>query len=115
MTSWIDASPHEPQLLTAAVLAEWYASRSVVRRLWAVDGVEAIRIVLVLEPTVDGDDTQPAWLANSSAWTDELELLTHRAVRVQLLKELSHITSPLASGDVLIADIAWRDPVAWID
>ena len=65
----IDASLNGPHAMTAAVLAKWYASHPLVRRLWAIEEVEVIRILLALEPTVDGGDTQPAW-RDPSIWSD---------------------------------------------
>ena len=63
-------------------LSKWYASHSIVRRLWAMESGEAIRVVVTLEPTLDGDDTQPAWLANSWTWAQELRLRLQRIVHL---------------------------------
>ena len=98
--------------LDVAVLAEWYASHSVVRGLWAMEESGAIRIIVTLEPTLDGDDTAPAWLANSSSWAHDLELRTHRSVRLQMINDHSHIAS-VRDLNALIAAISWRDPEYW--
>lgn len=113
MNLGIDASLDGPQATTADVLATWYASHSLVRRLWAIEDIEVIRILLALEPTVDGGDTQPAWLANSSSWAQELQLRTHKIVRLELFEEPSHIESIVDRGGVLITELAWRDPTIW--
>lgn len=110
------SSDGEPATSAAAAeLARWYTSHAVVRRLWAIEEIEAIRIVLALEPTVDGADAQPAWLASSSTWAQELQLRMHKIVRLELLDEPTHIKLPLERDCVLIAEVAWRDPSAWVD
>ena len=94
----------------AAVLAKWYASHSVVRRLWAIEEIEVIRVVVTLEPTHDGDDVQPAWLANSRTWAQELQLRMHRTVRLEMINEPSHIESSFDRDSALITEMSWRDP-----
>ena len=100
----------------AAVLGNWYASHSIVRRLWAIEAREAIRIVLTLEPTLDGDDTQPAWLANSWTWAQELRLRLQRQVHLQLINEPSaRVETSCDSASALITEISWRDPSSCAD
>lgn len=94
----------------AAVLAEWYASHSVVRRLWAIEADEALRVILTLEPTADGDDTQPTWLANSWSWTRELRLRTRRMVHLELIGDPSQFESSPDRSGALITEVFWRDP-----
>jgi len=48
-------------------LTDWYASRSAVRRLWAIEDSQIIRVIVTLEPTHDGNDTHPVWIANRHA------------------------------------------------
>ena len=100
----------------AAVLGKWYASNSIVRRLWAIEAREAIRIVLTLEPTLDGDDTQPAWLANSWTWAQELRFRLQRHVHLELINEPSaRVEASCDSTNALIAEISWRDPSSEAD
>ena len=101
------------QPIDAAALEKWYSDHSLVRHLWAIDEAEAIRIILALEPTIDGGDTQPAWLANSSSWARELQVRSPKVVRLELLDEPSHLEEPLDPGCVMITEIAWRDPAHW--
>jgi hypothetical protein len=98
-----------------AALAEWYSSHSVVRRLWALETIDAIRIVVTLEPTPDGDDTQPAWLANSSSWAQEIRLRTQRMVSLEMINDPSQIESSCDAASAWIAEISWRDPSAYAD
>lgn len=100
----------------AAVLLRWYASHSIVRRLWAIEAGEAIRVVLTLEPTLDGDDTQPAWLANSWTWAQELRLHLQRMVHLELINEPSvRVAASCDDDGALITEISWRDPTRVID
>jgi hypothetical protein len=95
----------------ATALVKWYASHSVVRRLWAIESGEAIRVVVTLEPTLDGDDTQPAWLANSWTWAQELRLRLHRIVHLELINEPSvRVEASCDREGALITEISWRDP-----
>ena len=92
----------------AAVLSRWYAGQSSIRRLWAVDDREArISVFVTLEPTFDGDDALPIWLAQSDAWRHELRVLTDRDVRLELL---AAGTSEPAHAETTIAELHWRDP-----
>ena len=97
-------------------LSKWYASHSIVRRLWAMESGEAIRVVVTLEPTLDGDDTQPAWLANSWTWAQELRLRLQRIVHLELINEPSVRVAATCDGDdALITEISWRDPTRAAD
>ena len=80
-------------------LSKWYASHAIVRRLWAMESGEAIRVVVTLEPTLDGDDTQPAWLANSWTWAQELRLRLQRIVHLELINEPSVRVEATCDGD----------------
>jgi hypothetical protein len=94
----------------AAILGKWYASHSIVRRLWAIEASEAIRIVLTLEPTLDGDDTQPAWLANSWSWAQELRVRLQRQVHLELINEPSaRVEASCDIASASITEISWRD------
>jgi hypothetical protein len=77
---------------------------------------EAIRVVVTLEPTLDGDDTQPAWLANSWTWAQELRLRLQRIVHLELIHEPSVRVEASCDGDnTLITEISWRDPTRAAD
>ena len=96
-----------PEIATA--LAKWYADHSSIRRLWATADAIALRILVVIEPTSDGDDTLPIWLANRHWWTNDLQLRLKREVQLQLV--VSGSAGELdADGDaVTIVDVSWRD------
>jgi hypothetical protein len=87
-------------------LAEWYASHALVRRLWAIRDAEGLRVLVTLEPTPDGDDTQPAWIANREAWVHELQAYAGSTVR---LEQIDHEVE-LEAESVLVAAFSWRDP-----
>lgn len=96
--------------VAAAELVHWYTSHSLIRRLWAIEEVEALRVVVTLEPTPDGDDVEPAWLANSRMWAHELQRRMHRVVRLEMISDPAHIEAILDPERTLVTAISWRDP-----
>jgi hypothetical protein len=112
-SAWLEAARSRPHIvsleLAAAELVDWYTSHSLIRRLWAIEELEALRIVITLEPTPDGDDMEPAWLANSRTWAQELERRMHRTVRLELISDAAHIELILDGERTLVTAISWRD------
>ncbi|MBO9652572.1 MAG: hypothetical protein J7605_29045 [Variovorax sp.] len=81
------------------------------RRLWAIQaaGEPLLRVIVMLEPSLDGDETSPAWMAHGSQWARELRERLAGAV------QLERIDGPLpdefeidGEGSVLLA-LCWRD------
>jgi len=107
----LDPSPNDGRTVTAAfvVLAKWYAAHSAVRRLWAVSESQRMRVIVTLEPTRDGDDIYPAWLANGHEWAHELQLRLRGPVQLEVMDE--PLLAGLAAGvdGVLVAELSWRD------
>lgn len=94
-----------------AALARWYAANSSIRRLWAIEDPVALIVLLTLEPTSDGDDALPVWLANNHAWANDLKLLTNRDVQLKLT--VSEFEESYANTKaVMIAELSWRD--SWV-
>ena len=92
------------------IFAAWYDAHPVVRRLWAVQEPQALRVILSLEPTMDNGDIAPVWLAHSSAWEREMRCFTGAAVRLEFVDEpLMNEIEIDASGEI-IAAFSWRDP-----
>lgn len=96
-----------PTDVTAA-LSRWYAANSSIRRLLAVDDASAITIFVALEPSPDGDDALPLWLANARAWGSDLTALIAREVRLELLEGAA---LPMTAPGECLAHLDWRD--AW--
>lgn len=94
----------------ATALDQWYAQHSSIRRLTVFEGAIAMDVLLSLEPTSDGDDALPVWLANSDLWASELSVLVGREIRVQLLAGTSFTKPGIDSNAALITDLSWRDP-----
>jgi len=94
-----------PTDVTAA-LSRWYAENSSIRRLLAIDDASAITIFVALEPSPDGDDALPLWLANARIWGSDLAALIAREVRLELLEG---VESPMTVPDEFIAHLYWRD------
>ena len=91
------------------ILAKWYAAHSAVRRLWAIRESQGMRVIVTLEPTHDGDDIYPAWLANGHEWAHELQVRMRRTVQLERVDEVSF---ERLTSDSLLADLSWRDPGA---
>jgi hypothetical protein len=92
-----------------AALSHWYRAHSIVRRVWVIEESDALRVVVNLEPTLDGDDPQPLWLANTAAWSEELQSRMRRAVRLELLGTLAPPEPMSDRSDSIVAEISWRD------
>jgi hypothetical protein len=94
----------------STALAAWYAAHPSVRRLWAIRDALGLRVLVTLEPTLDGDDTHPAWIANRHAWADELQLCTDHSVRLERLDESVFEGAPFDAASSIVATLSWRDP-----
>jgi hypothetical protein len=68
-----------------AELAKWYATHPAVRRLWAIRAPQRMRVIVTLEPTHDGDDIYPAWLANGRQWVRELQSRIDGPVELEVM------------------------------
>jgi hypothetical protein len=95
----------------SAALAAWYDSHPAVRHLWAIKNAQGLRVITRLEPTLDGDDTLPSWIANSRAWTHELQLRTNEFVQLEAIA--AHLTDGIEVPEdesIIVAALGWRDP-----
>jgi hypothetical protein len=107
----LDPSLEQVATATAAlvVLTKWYAAHSSVRRLWAIKDWQRLRVIVALEPTHDGEDIYPAWLANGHEWAHELQLRMDVPVQLEVMDE-PYLAEPAAGVDgVLVAALFWRD------
>lgn len=90
-------------------LARWYANHAPIRRLWAVDEADALVVFVALEPSSDGDDALPVWLANRHNWTDDLRQAIDRDVQLKLVSGAFE-TADVNAEAITIAELSWRDP-----
>lgn len=91
-------------------LAGWYAAHSAVRRLWAIQEAGRLRVIVTLEPTHDGDDFYPAWLANGDEWAHELQSRMAGPVALEVMDDPFVAQSAAGADGVLVAELFWRDP-----
>ena len=91
------------------VLAKWYAAHSAVRRLWAISEPQGMRVIVTLEPTHDGDDIYPAWLANAREWARELQSRLGGPVQLEVMDEPLREEFATGVDGVLVAEVLWRD------
>jgi hypothetical protein len=97
----------------AEALSEWYDAHPTVRRLWAIRDTRSLNVILTLEPTMDGDDTYPAWFACSRGWEREIRSITSSEVKLELLDEPSVDEFEInLEGEIIVA-ISWRDPTSF--
>lgn len=104
---------HQDSFASNALKA-WYDAKPAIRRLWAIEPEDAgdagaLRVVVMLEPSPDGNETSPSWMAHGERWA--LELSEQLAGTV----DLERIDGPLpdefeleGEGTVLSA-LCWRD------
>ena len=110
----LDPSVTAPRPITEEFLAlsAWYDAHPIVRRMWAIEEAHALRVIIMVEPTVDDSDTYPIWFANSRQWTHEMQAKTGRFVRLQLIDEPSADEIEVdAEGEIIVA-VSWRDPAS---
>jgi hypothetical protein len=93
-----------------AALEKWYATHSAIRRLRVVSSAGYLTVFVLIEPTSDGDEVLPIWLANRRRWLSDLRVLTRRSVRLELTFS-DEFTQGKVSEDIeLITELSWRDP-----
>jgi len=91
------------------VLEKWYAAHSTIRRLRAVSGSGDLTVFVSIEPTSDGDDALPVWLANHRRWVADLSARTRREVRLELASSTAIAGGDLGVDAVIISELTWRD------
>jgi hypothetical protein len=95
--------------MALSVLAQWYAAHSAFRRLWAIQQPERMRVIVMLEPTHDGDDIYPAWLANGHDWVRELQSRMAEPVELEVVDEPFAAEFAAGIDGDLVAELSWRD------
>jgi hypothetical protein len=104
---------HQDITMISTSLAKWYDAHASVRRLWAVDEGSLLAVYISLEPTSDGDDALPVWLAMNREWSSDLTSIIPREVRLRLVTSSVLSPSDIRDDAVIVADVNWRE--AWID
>ena len=94
-------------------LADWYDANPTIRRLWAIRDARTLSVILTLEPTVDNDDTYPAWFACNQRWAREIGSITGSPVNLELLDEPPVDEFEIDLEGEIVAVISWRDPTSF--
>lgn len=68
-----------------------------------------MRVIVMLEPTHDGDDIYPVWLANGQHWVRELESRMAGPVQLEVVDEPFAAEFAAGIDGVLVAELSWRD------
>ena len=105
-----DMKPHASA--ASQVLADWYARHAVVLRLWAIRPYSvghAMRVILMLEPSIDGNEISPAWMAKGAGWARDLQQKLDGAVQLERLDGPLPEEFEIEGEGVLHASLCWRD------
>lgn len=103
--------------LHAPGLEAWYARTPRVRRLWAVDdsrqrdstGLEKLRVILVLEPAGDSDETSAAWMARGRIWQQELQSQLTCEIDLEWIDGGDLDDIEIDGDGTVVAALCWRD------
>jgi hypothetical protein len=93
-------------------LARWYGAHASIRRLWVVEDAHDLTVCISLEPTSDGGDTLPLWLAMSQEWRRDLQSICRREIQLQFVEPDVLPSSHLTGESVIVAEVDWRE--SWI-
>ncbi len=95
-----------------AELARWYGAHASVRRLWAIEDGHLFTVCISLEPTSDGADALPVWLAMNHEWRGDLQALCAREVRLEFVEPDVLPPAYLTGDATIVAEVDWRE--TWI-
>jgi hypothetical protein len=102
-----------PEVAVISVrLARWYDAHPSIRRLWAIEEDSLLAVYVSLEPTSDGDDCLPVWLAMNHHWRRDLQSITRREVHLRFVPSDVLPTSYVNGDAMIIAEVDWRE--SWI-
>jgi len=93
-------------------LAAWYDANASIRRLWAIENGRCLTVCVALEPTADGSDSLPLWLAMNREWNSDLEAIIPREIQLKLVASDMLPPSCIADDAVIVAEVDWRE--SWI-
>ncbi len=93
-------------------LAAWYDTHASVRRLWAIENGHFLTVCVSLEPTSDGDDSVPIWLAMNHEWHSDLQTIIPREIQLRFVTSDVLPSSYVTDDAVIVAEIDWRE--SWI-
>jgi hypothetical protein len=111
----LDPSADTPRHITSEseALAGWYDAHPAIRRLWAIRDAKTLNVILTLEPTMDNDDTYPAWFACNHGWAREIRVIVGMPVNLELLEEPMVDEFEIDLEGEIVAAICWRDPTSF--
>jgi hypothetical protein len=116
LTPVFDGSTAVPSLVPG--LSAWYSRTARIRRLWAIERLDAseapgaLRVVVTLEPVGDSDETDAAWMASGRAWQQELRSQLAREVDLEWADQNESDDIEIDGDGVVIAVLCWRDPTS---
>ena len=90
-------------------LTKWYDAHASVRRLWAIEEGSVLTVYVSLEPSSDGDDALPVWLAMKHKWSSDLAYMLPREIELRFAAADVLSPSCLSGNAAVIADVNWRE------
>jgi len=96
------------------VLSNWYDANAAIQRLWAIqptggDGSPAMRVVVMLAPSLDGDDANLTWIARGPGWEQELRQQLAGAVQLEWIDGPLPDEFEIDGEGVVLSLLCWRD------
>lgn len=98
----------------SAVLSSWYDANAAIQRLWAIrpaeaEGSPAMRVVVMLAPSPDGDDANLAWMAHGPGWERQLRQRLASAVQLEWIDGPLPDAFEIDGDGVVLCLLCWRD------
>ena len=95
--------------MICSALTKWYDAHASVRRLWAVDEGSRLTVYVSLEPSSDGDDALPVWLAMKHEWSIDLASMLPGEIELRFTAADVLTPSVLSANAGFVADVNWRE------
>lgn len=98
----------------STVLSNWYDANAAIQRLWAIqpesgEGSPAMRVVVMLAPSPDGNDANLIWMARGPDWERELRQQLAGAVQLEWIDGPLPDEFEIDGEGVVLSLLCWRD------
>jgi len=106
--------------LASSVLSAWYDATPAILRLWAIqpageDDGAGLRVVVMLAPSIDGDETDLLWMAQGPGWAQELRRQLAGAVQLECIDGPLPEEFEIDGDGVVLSTLHWRDVTSFQD
>ena len=109
---WDDPRLNKPEQPVVGV--NWYDANAAIQRLWAIqpesgEGSPAMRVVVMLAPSPDGNDANLIWMARGPDWGRELRQQLAGAVQLEWIDGPLPDEFEIDGEGVVLTLLCWRD------